>query len=179
MKAAEERHPSASNGSSSAPPRRSFFTRSVIVGLFTIIASVCMSCTVKNCSTPTNSASRYERLVHRFHEANELFDGTLNVLHNSVLTTDVSTNEVYTYAQVMKLDDVSDFLKAMEDEVLAHESRKHWTVVPRSSLPPGVKTIRTIWSFKCKRFPDGRINKHVCMEECNNGGRITGRHTRG
>ena len=159
MKAAEERHPSASNGSSSAPPRRSFFTRSVIVGLFTIIASVCMSAQSRIVPLPP-SASRYERLVHRFHEANELFDGTLNVLHNSVLTTDVSTNEVYTYAQVMKLDDVSDFLKAMEDEVLAHESRKHWTMVPRSSLPPGVKTIRAIWSFKRKRFPDGRINKH-------------------
>eukprot|EP00956_Cyclotella_meneghiniana_P029979 scaffold74389_cov38-Cyclotella_meneghiniana.AAC.6 len=85
---------------------------------------------------------------------------TLNVLHNSVLTTDVSTNEVYTYAQVVKLDDVSDFLKAMEDEVLVHESRKHWTMAPRSSLPPGIKTIRAIWSFKRKRFPDGRINKH-------------------
>ena len=55
-------------------------------------------------------------LGFQMHEANELFDGTLNVLHNSVLSTDVSTNEVYTYSQVMKQDDYADFLEAMSVE---------------------------------------------------------------
>ena len=30
----------------------------------------------------------------------------------------------------------------------------------RSALPLGTKTIMSIWSFKRKRFPDGRIMKH-------------------
>jgi hypothetical protein len=106
------------------------------------------------------TAMRYERLVNRFHEVNELFDGSLNVLHNSVLSTDVSTKEVYTYSQVMKQDDFADFLEAMSVEIEAREKRGHWMMVKRSLIPPGVKTIRGIWSFKRKQFPDGRINKH-------------------
>jgi hypothetical protein len=60
----------------------------------------------------------------------------------------------------MKQNDYADFLEAMSVEIDAHEKRGHWTMVKRSSIPPGVKTIRAIWSFKRKRFPDGRINKH-------------------
>ena len=33
-------------------------------------------------------------------------------------------------------------------------------MVGRSSLPSATKTIKAIWSFKRKQFPDGRINKH-------------------
>ena len=33
-------------------------------------------------------------------------------------------------------------------------------MVPRSSLPLKAKPIKAIWSFKRKRFPDGRLNKH-------------------
>ena len=33
-------------------------------------------------------------------------------------------------------------------------------MVERASMPRGAKTIRAIWSFKRKRFPDGRLNKH-------------------
>ena len=33
-------------------------------------------------------------------------------------------------------------------------------MVPRSSLPSNAKPIKAIWSFKRKRFPDGRLNKH-------------------
>ena len=33
-------------------------------------------------------------------------------------------------------------------------------MVPRLSLPLNAKPIKAIWSFKRKRFPDGRLNKH-------------------
>ncbi len=56
----------------------------------------------------------------------------------------------------MKQDDAAEFIKAMSTEVEAHKSRNHWMMVPRSSLPEGAKTIRAIWSFKRKRFPDGQ-----------------------
>lgn len=55
----------------------------------------------------------------------------------------------------MKLDDACDFLKAMEEEeLLARDTRKHWTMVSRSSLSQGVTAILAIWSFKQKQFPD-------------------------
>ena len=74
---------------------------------------------------PFNSQKRRHTytltLVHRFHEANELFDGTLNVLHNTILATDISNNEVYTYAQAIKQDDANEFVNAMEVEEQPHE----------------------------------------------------------
>ena len=48
----------------------------------------------------------------------------------------------------------------MQKEIFDHESRNQWTIVHRSTLPLATKTIQAILSFKRKRFPDGRMNKH-------------------
>ena len=70
---------------------------------------------------------------------------------------------------MLKQDDASDFIKAMEKESNDHSSRGHWEIVKRFEIPPGVKTIQEIWSFKRKRFPDGTLNKHkACL--CAHGG---------
>ena len=68
--------------------------------------------------------------------------------------------EVFLYHKAMQQPDVDLFVEAMQKEIIAHESRGHWDIVGRSSLPPGTKTIQAIWTFKRKRFPDGRLNKH-------------------
>ncbi len=69
----------------------------------------------------------------------------------------------------MKQDDQDKFIKAMQVEVEAHEERNNWTMVLRLTLPEGSKTLRAIWSFKQKHFPDGRLNKHkACL--CAHGG---------
>ena len=41
-----------------------------------------------------------------------------------------------------------------------HKKRNHWEVVHCWDKPPGVETVLAIWDFMCKRFLDGRINKH-------------------
>ncbi len=144
----EVRHPSK---------KKAAFSTKRVLGLFTVLSTVATH--MSSFHSPIHpNATKYEKLVHRFHEANELFDGTINVLHNSVLATDA--NENYTYSQAMKQDDAKDFIEAMATEVEAHESRNHWTMVSRNTLPSGAKTIRAIWSFKRKRYPDGRLNKH-------------------
>ena len=61
---------------------------------------------------------------------------------------------------MLKKPDAADFIHAMIKEAGDHESQDHWYVVPRWEKPPDVKAILDIWSFKQKRFPDGRINKH-------------------
>ena len=61
---------------------------------------------------------------------------------------------------MLKYSDAADCIKAMMKEASDHESRNHWSVIPRSEKPPDVKTILAIWAFKRKRFPHGRINKH-------------------
>jgi hypothetical protein len=48
----------------------------------------------------------------------------------------------------------------MSNEISDHESRDHWEIVKHSTIPLGNKTIQAIWSVKCKRYPDGTLNKH-------------------
>ncbi len=79
-------------------------------------------------------------------------------MHNAVLATDANKN--YTYSQAMKQLDAKKFVEVILIEVEAHESQGHWMIVPRSSLSSGAKTICAIWSFKCKKFPDSRLDKH-------------------
>ena len=61
---------------------------------------------------------------------------------------------------MLKQSDASEFIQAMIKEANDHKTRDHWEVIPRWQKPPDEKTILAIWSFKQKRFPDGRINKH-------------------
>ena len=60
---------------------------------------------------------------------------------------------------MLKQPDAAEFVKAMMKEADDHETKNQWEVIPRWQKPPNVKTILAIWSFKRKRFPDGRINK--------------------
>ena len=69
----------------------------------------------------------------------------------------------------MQQTDKDKFIDDTVVDVAAHEERDHWTMVPRSSLPVGAKTIRSIWSFERKRFPDGLLNKHKDII-CGHGG---------
>ena len=57
-------------------------------------------------------------------------------------------------------DDAADFIKSMLTEIVAHESNNHWSMIPWSSLPSGIKTILLIWSFKRKCSPIGELLKH-------------------
>ena len=102
-------------------------------------------------------------MVSRFHEVNELYDGTLNAIHTyafSAIALDMTNNEVFTYTKAMQQLDSHLFIEVMAKEIEDHESRHHWEIVRRSTIPPGHKTIQAIWSFKRKRFPDGTLNKH-------------------
>ncbi len=147
------------------PKKKSAFVTKKILGLYIVLSTVASHLSSHYIPIHENATS-YEKLVHRFHEANQLYDGTLNVINNSVFATDA--NENYTFSQAMKQDNAIDFIKAMPTEVEAHKSPNHWTMVPCNSLPEGAKTILAIWSFKKKRFPDGQLNKHkawLCAHE--------------
>ena len=99
----------------------------------------------------TSSENMSFSVVHSYHLANQLFDDTLNLLHPTALATEEEDNESYTFKQMLKQPDAADFIQAMMKETADHESRDHWTVIPRSRKPPGVKTILAIWAFKRKR----------------------------
>ena len=88
------------------------------------------------------------------------------------LLAEKEDNESYTFKEMLKQSDASEFIKAMMKESSDRESRGHWEVVPRYSKPSNVKAILAIWAFRRKRFPDGRINKHKARL-CAHGGMQT------
>ena len=110
--------------------------------------------------------------VNKYHAANRCLDGTLNYLHPMAYAAGKENNETYTFKEMLKQIDAPDFIEAMLKEANDHEERKHWTVIPRSEIPKGTKTIMSIWSFKRKRFPDGQLNKHKARL-CAHGGMQT------
>jgi hypothetical protein len=52
-----------------------------------------------------------------------------------------------------------EFLEAMRTEVRELESHKCWDVVAATDVPEGAKVLPTMWVFKVKRFPDGRVRR--------------------
>ena len=86
--------------------------------------------------------------VYQCEMVNSNFDKSLNHIHHMVFAAGQTNNEVYTFKDMLREDDRADFIAAMKTEISAHEKRKHWESVPRSSLPIGTKTIQAIWAFK-------------------------------
>ena len=64
-----------------------------------------------------------------------LFDDTINQCHYCSYNAAAATNDVYTLKQMLKHDDIKEFVLAMIKEIDDHESRDHWVVVERSNMP--------------------------------------------
>ena len=86
-------------------------------------------------------------------------DNTCNSINPMAFMAASSDNEVHHFGDVLKQLDLPDFLKAMLVEVADHTSRGHWIIRRRDTIGDA-KPIRTVWSFKRKRAPDGTLLKH-------------------
>ena len=60
----------------------------------------------------------------------------------------------------MKEADAELFIAAMQKEISDNELHDHWSILKQSTIPYIWENIQAIWSFKRKRFPDERLNKH-------------------
>jgi len=110
------------------------------------------------------------KAVYHAERIKSQFDGTINTLHHAFLST--VDNGTYTLKEMLQQSDKAEFIKAMQVEVSDHESRGHWSLMKRSEMPEGTKTILAIWSFKRKLYPDGSINKYKARL-CAHGGMQT------
>ena len=107
--------------------------------------------------------------MNRFHEVNELYDGTLNEVHHLLYATDINSNETFTFRNEIKQDDKLAFFDAMEKEISDHKKVGHWSIVHQDTIPNKERPITEIWYFKQKRKPDGELLKHkACL--CDHGG---------
>ena len=121
-----------------------------------------MVCLVLSGTSPTVYAPKTlcSKVVYHTQEINKHFDGTLNYLNPLAYATEKSDNETYTFREMLQQEDKNEFIMAMIKEISDHEQREHWHLFPRADIPKDHKTILAIWSFKRKRFPDGRVMKY-------------------
>jgi hypothetical protein len=98
------------------------------------------------------------KFANDFERNNSLFDDMINEICHQVQAY-ATSNESYTYSQMLCEADHINVFEATEIEINDNESCRHWTLILCKELPIGAKTIMAIWSFS-KRFPDGTLNKH-------------------
>jgi hypothetical protein len=67
--------------------------------------------------------------------------------------------DTLTFDEAMRAPDRAFFITAMYKELGDHISRRHWKIVPRSSLPSHKRALPMVWAFKRKRNPLGEILK--------------------
>ncbi len=99
-----------------------------------------------------------QNAVYYVERIRTLFDGSIYSLHHAYLSAVDNGN--YTLKEMLKQDDENEFITTMMKEVQDHENRDHWTMIPRTDMPDGAKSILAVWSFKRKVFPDGRVLKY-------------------
>ena len=132
-----------------------------MVMLFT--ASVIVS------SASTLLTSVAHKVAYHIEKITSNFYGILNSLKYAVILSSASDNDTYTFKDMLHQADVKNYVQEIMGELEAHKVRNHWSLMLRSNLPPGTKNILHIWSFKRKRYPDGRIQKYMDMI-CAHGG---------
>ena len=118
----------------------------------------------------TNPKSTFtEQVMNRLHKVNELYDGKLNKMHHLIYTTDISTDEFFTFRNAMKQEDKLSFIYAMEKEITEHKGEGRWSIFHHDTLPNKARPIKSIWYFKQKRKPDAEMLKHK-SQLCAHGG---------
>ena len=85
-----------------------------------------------------------QQVMHRFHEVNELYDGTLNEVHHLLYATDISSNDSFTFRNAMKQDDKLASVDAIKKEISDHEKGGQWSIVHRNTLPNKARPIKAI-----------------------------------
>ena len=131
---------------------------------------VALATNIKVPEHQTNPKSIFiEQVMTRFHEVNELYDGTINEVNHLFYATDMSSNKNFTFWNAMKQDDNLAFVDPMEKDITDHENGGYWSIVHRDTLPNKSRLIKAIWLFKRKRKPDGELLNHKdCL--CDHGG---------
>ena len=54
------------------------------------------------------------------------------------------------YSNALKAPDKEQFIKAMKKDILDHETRNHWELVPQLQVPNGTVILPAVWSMKRK-----------------------------
>jgi Reverse transcriptase (RNA-dependent DNA polymerase) len=86
-------------------------------------------------------------------------DGLLSVIHPLAFAAKANNDDTPNYYQAMNGLDAEGYYKAMGDEMESLEKLDPWEIVPESDGPLGANVLDSTWAFKCKRYPDGSVQK--------------------
>jgi hypothetical protein len=112
----------------------------------------------------------------RYNEyMNQLEDGTANLPASFAFLATLVDNDTYFNGQAMNQPDRPSFIKAMVKEVDDLFQNGVWQLRRRSELG-NIQTIKAIWSFKCKRAPDGTVTKQKARLCAHGGMQVEGVH---
>ena len=106
---------------------------------------------------PSIHATTQTKEIHYQRMVNLNIDGTFN--DNLPFLLVKADNEVYMFHEVLQMEDRKEFINAMIQELDDHHRRGHWILLKRNEIG-SARTIKTVWSFKRKRRPDGSIIKY-------------------
>jgi Reverse transcriptase (RNA-dependent DNA polymerase) len=81
---------------------------------------------------------------------------TVEDWHPMLLSTLANANDNPNYHQEMNGPDADGYLIAMEVEIDTLTGKESWEVVDRTD---DMNVLDSTWAFKCKRYPDGSIQK--------------------
>lgn len=129
------------------------------------------------------SATKCDQVAFLSHVTTSYRTGLMQTMHQQELLSapgdahplafaaslaDVDTMYLH---EAMQQPDRDKFVTAMTKEIADHTQRKHWTVVPRASVPDGHKVLRAVWSMKRKRkMATGEIYRwkaRLCVDGSN------------
>ena len=84
------------------------------------------------------------------------YDGTDKLayqdIHPLVCYAASSHPDILYLHEARKAPDWEHFHQAMLKEIRAHEQRRHWELVPRSTVPEGAVILPSVWSMRRKRL---------------------------
>ncbi|MGH3053474.1 MAG: reverse transcriptase domain-containing protein, partial [Gaiellaceae bacterium] len=80
----------------------------------------------------------------------------LDTIHPMAYGAKPRNEDTPRYHEAMSGPYAEEFLLAMKNEITELAGKKTWEVVER---PPSVQVLPGTWSYKVKRYPDGRVKK--------------------
>jgi hypothetical protein len=104
---------------------------------------------------------------------NQLHDGTLGNADVFAFPSVLADNDTYFYGQAMNQPDRPNFIRAMVKEIDDLFQNDVWQLRHHSEVGD-IQTIKTVWSFKRKRSPDGTVTKHKARLCAHGGMQLSG-----
>jgi hypothetical protein len=90
----------------------------------------------------------------------------LNNLDPTFYAMQMQNLDVLTHAQMKRQVDAQKFVDAQRPEILGLMDINTFEFIPKTTLPPKTRYLDLIWTYRCKRRPDGSLKKykaHLCV----------------